>query len=181
MKQDLSQVKEVQLYKAIKGDAIDELFGYHLNLHQLVLPVKRLGVGKYLFGSKQILAKIINGKLVIRVGGGYMSADEFIEQYGKVELMKMMKAQEVIDDEAYNSGLTGEDSHGLNENGGPKVTTPTSSSTGARTARERSGPSRLSNAGQRQSSTNSGPRASVKPKNMSVTFKGMDAGLSEAE
>ena len=82
----------MQLYKAIKGDAIDELFGYHLNLHQLVLPVKRLGVGKYLFGSKQILAKIINGKLVIRVGGGYMSADEFIEQYGKVELMKMMKA-----------------------------------------------------------------------------------------
>jgi len=25
------------------------------------------------------MAKIINGKLVIRVGGGYMSAEEFIE------------------------------------------------------------------------------------------------------
>ena len=47
-----------------------------------------------MFGSKQILAKIINGKLVIRVGGGYMSADEFIEQYGKIELLKMMKAQQ---------------------------------------------------------------------------------------
>ena len=45
-----------------------------------------------MFGSKQILAKIINGKLVIRVGGGYMSADEFIDQYGKIELAKMMKA-----------------------------------------------------------------------------------------
>jgi hypothetical protein len=43
------------------------------------LNVKRLGPGKYLFGTKNIMAQIINGKLVIRVGGGYMSADEFIE------------------------------------------------------------------------------------------------------
>ena len=42
-----------------------------------------------MFGTKQILAKIINGKLVIRVGGGYMSADEFIEQYGPMEILKM--------------------------------------------------------------------------------------------
>ena len=32
------------------------------------------------------MAKIINGKLVIRVGGGYMSVAEFIEQYGKIEM-----------------------------------------------------------------------------------------------
>jgi hypothetical protein len=31
-----------------------------------------------LFGSKNILAKIVNGKLLIRVGGGFMGADEFI-------------------------------------------------------------------------------------------------------
>jgi hypothetical protein len=45
-----------------------------------------------MFGTRQILCKIINGKLVIRVGGGYMGADEFIEQYGRIELLKMMKA-----------------------------------------------------------------------------------------
>jgi hypothetical protein len=39
------------------------------------------------------LAKIINGKLVIRVGGGYMSVDEFIDQYGKIELLKLMRAE----------------------------------------------------------------------------------------
>jgi hypothetical protein len=59
------------------------------------LNVKRLGPGKYLFGTKNIMAKIINGKLVIRVGGGYMSADEFIEQYGKMEMMKMMRQEEL--------------------------------------------------------------------------------------
>lgn len=80
------------MYKAVKGDAIDELFAFHMNKAQLNLPVKRITAGKYMFGTRQILCKIINGKLVIRVGGGYMGADEFIEQYGRIELLKMMKA-----------------------------------------------------------------------------------------
>ena len=70
----MNSKNKAQPYKPVKGDPIDELFAKSLNL-----PVKRLGPGKYMFGSKQILAKIINGKLVIRVGGGYMSADEFID------------------------------------------------------------------------------------------------------
>ncbi len=41
--------------------------------------MQRLSEGKYLFGTKKIIAKIVGGVLVIRVGGGYMSADEFIE------------------------------------------------------------------------------------------------------
>lgn len=52
-----------------------------------------------MFGTKKILAKIMNGKLVIRVGGGYMSAEEFIEQYGKIEMMKLMKQEEYKDNE----------------------------------------------------------------------------------
>jgi hypothetical protein len=52
-----------------------------------------LDVGKYLFGSRNIIAKIVNGRLLIRVGGGFMNVDEFIEQYGKVEMLKFMKAQ----------------------------------------------------------------------------------------
>lgn len=31
----------------------------------------------------------MNGKLLIRVGGGYMSVEEFIEQYGKMEMLKL--------------------------------------------------------------------------------------------
>ena len=51
-KRELNKVKEVKVYKAIKGDAIDELFAFHLNKHQLNLPIKRIGPGKYLFGTK---------------------------------------------------------------------------------------------------------------------------------
>lgn len=91
LKKDLNVVKQVKVYKAVKGDKVDELWCWHLNKAQIDLEVKRLSAGKYLFGTKNIMCKIINGKLVVRVGGGYMSADEFIEQYGKIEMLKAMK------------------------------------------------------------------------------------------
>lgn len=37
----------------------------------------------YLFGTKKIQAKVNNGKLLVRVGGGYMSIDEFYELYAE--------------------------------------------------------------------------------------------------
>jgi hypothetical protein len=65
------------------------LFAKHLNACGIFITIKRLGPGKYLFGTKQIMAKIINDKLVIRVGGGYMSAEEFINTYGPMEMLKL--------------------------------------------------------------------------------------------
>lgn len=70
------------LYKAAKGDEVDELLGKWLNEHGCILKIKRLGKGFYMFGEKKIYAKIINGQLVIRVGGGYMGIDEFMKHYG---------------------------------------------------------------------------------------------------
>lgn len=99
LKQDLNKKPPI-IYKPVKGDKIDELFAVHLNKAEINLPVKRVGPGKYMFGSKQILVKIVNGKLIIKVGGGFMGADEFIEQYGQIEILKMMKADgENIDEE----------------------------------------------------------------------------------
>ena len=68
--------------------------------------MQRTSAGNYLFGTKKILAKIINGKLVIRVGGGYMNAEEFIEQYGKVEMMKAIKIEEHKTALENNSGFS---------------------------------------------------------------------------
>jgi len=69
------------LYRAIKGDLVDELLAKYINMTQCPVPIKRLGNGYYLFGSKKIFAKIMNGKLVIRVGGGFMVIEEFIATY----------------------------------------------------------------------------------------------------
>lgn len=54
------------------------------------VPIQRVGNGYYKFGEKKIYAKITNGKLVIRVGGGYMDIDQFMYYYGAQELNKML-------------------------------------------------------------------------------------------
>jgi hypothetical protein len=48
-----------------------------------------MGGGYYMFGTKKIYCKIINGKLVVRVGGGYCGIEEFIVQYGPSEIEKV--------------------------------------------------------------------------------------------
>jgi len=57
------------------------------------VPVRRLGDGFYLFGTRKIFAKVLNNKLVVRVGGGFMSFTEFIDTYALVELKKINELQ----------------------------------------------------------------------------------------
>lgn len=97
--------KVAKTYKAKKGDEVDQMFGQWLNDHDCSLPIKRLGNGYYMFGTRKIYAKIINGKLVIRVGGGYMGIDEFMKHYLDVELLKVEREQLKADDlENINKG-----------------------------------------------------------------------------
>jgi hypothetical protein len=71
---------------------VDELLAKYIQ--NCPVPVKRLGGGYYLFGTRKIYAKIMNGKLVVRVGGGYMVIEEFIATYADQELAKMNKIAE---------------------------------------------------------------------------------------
>ncbi len=75
--------------RATKGDLVDEMLAKYINIANCPVPIKRLGGGFYLFGLKKIYAKIMNGKLVIRVGGGYMIIEEFISSYAQAELNKL--------------------------------------------------------------------------------------------
>ena len=70
-------------YVPVKGDRVDELMAQYVNNFELDVPVQRLGDGNYMFGSRKIYAKIMNDKLVVRVGGGFMLIDEFLNTYGK--------------------------------------------------------------------------------------------------
>jgi len=49
----------------------------------------RESAGVYEFGSKRINVRIEKGRILIRVGGGYMSIDEFLDQFTPVELEKL--------------------------------------------------------------------------------------------
>ena len=53
------------------------------------VPIRRMEQGFYLFGTRKIYAKVLNNKLVVRVGGGYMHIDEFIHQYTPLEVDKI--------------------------------------------------------------------------------------------
>ena len=73
------------------GDTLDKMLAHYLNQTQCLVPIKKLGNGFYLFGTKKIYAKILNEKLVIRVGGGYMNIEEFIATHQDSELAKLSK------------------------------------------------------------------------------------------
>jgi Tfp pilus assembly protein PilN len=88
--QELGTPKEVEInYRAVKGDEVDEMLALYMK--DCPVPVKRLGNGFYLFGTRKIFAKIMNGKLVVRVGGGYMFISEFIVTYSDPEIAKLTK------------------------------------------------------------------------------------------
>jgi len=63
------------------------------------VPIARLGNGYYVFGTKKIYAKVNNGRLVVRVGGGYMDFREFIETSSAAE---MVKVKDLQDDDRYD-------------------------------------------------------------------------------
>lgn len=71
------------------GDDVDALLAEYLKFSNCDVPIWKIGGGYYIFGTKKIYAKIMNGKLVIRVGGGYMVIDEFIATYGDIEWNKI--------------------------------------------------------------------------------------------
>lgn len=51
----------------------------------------RLNPGIYQFGSKKICVGVEQGRITIRVGGGYMVIEEFLEQYTTIELEKSIR------------------------------------------------------------------------------------------
>ena len=85
--------KMKDIYRAVQGDIVDELLAQYINSMEISVPIRRLGDGFYLFGTKKIFAKVLNNKLVVRVGGGFMSFSEFIDTYALVELKKINELQ----------------------------------------------------------------------------------------
>lgn len=77
---------------SLKGaNEVDRLLIEMIEKLNCPVPIRKLGDGYYYFGSRKIYAKIMNGKLVIRVGGGYMVIEEFIEAYAEQEMQRLEK------------------------------------------------------------------------------------------
>ena len=53
---------------------------------KLKIMFMRESEGVYQFGSRRVMVKVKRGKIRIKVGGGYLAIDEFMDQYTPVEL-----------------------------------------------------------------------------------------------
>ena len=75
----------VAIYVPIKGDLIDQKVADFINNYpdrnKLKIMFMRDSEGVYQFGSRKIKVELANGKIQIRVGGGYLSIDEFLDQH----------------------------------------------------------------------------------------------------
>ena len=73
----------VAVYVPIKDDPIDMKMAEFINnfpdRHRLKIMFMRESEGVYEFGSKRVNVRIEKGRIKIRVGGGYLSIDEFID------------------------------------------------------------------------------------------------------
>ena len=81
------------MYIPVKNDSIDRKLAEYINnfpdRNKLKIMFMRETEGVYEFGSRKVQVKVEGGKILIRVGGGYLSVDEFLDQYTPVELEKL--------------------------------------------------------------------------------------------
>ena len=81
----------LSIYIPEKSDNIDLAMADYINTRPQFLEVQfiRIDRGVYLFGTKVVKVKLQNNKLIMCMGGGFMSIDEFITLFTPMELEKM--------------------------------------------------------------------------------------------
>jgi hypothetical protein len=69
----------------VKDDPVDQKLAFFINNAPVKLrnemKFERESEGIYKYGKKRVFMKIEKDMIIIRVGGGYLTIEEFIEQY----------------------------------------------------------------------------------------------------
>jgi hypothetical protein len=94
LKQYVMDLKSrIAVYIPVKDDVIDRRLAEYINNYpdrqKLKIMFMRESEGVYEFGSKRVYVKVDKDKINVRVGGGYLSIDEFLDQYTPTELEKL--------------------------------------------------------------------------------------------
>ena len=81
-----------EVYIGHKTDVIDQSLAKFIkkNPKDMKIMFIRESEGVYKFGQKRIYVKIEKGdKILVRIGGGYMNIEKFIEKYAPEEVAKL--------------------------------------------------------------------------------------------
>lgn len=94
LKQYIIDLKSrIAVYIPVKEDKTDKRLAEYINNYpdrqKLKIMFMRESEGVYEFGSKRVHVRVDKDKINVRVGGGYLSIDEFIDQYTPLELEKL--------------------------------------------------------------------------------------------
>lgn len=86
--------KNQAIYVAKKNDKVDKTLGNWLNKYpereKMKIMFLRESDGVYQFGQKRVYVKIEKGdKIMVRVGGGFMHIEDFINQYTAAEVERI--------------------------------------------------------------------------------------------
>ena len=83
----------IAVYIPVKNDPTDKKLAEYINNYpdrqKLKIMFMRESEGVYQFGTKRIMVKVEKDNIKIRVGGGFLSLDEFLDQYTPAELEKL--------------------------------------------------------------------------------------------
>jgi len=89
---DLQRKRAV--YIPIRDDVIDSAVADFVNTRTTELPFTREDHGVYVFGSKRVFVKLEQGRIIskdylVRVGGGFMKIEDFLEVYTSQEIERI--------------------------------------------------------------------------------------------
>lgn len=84
---------KASIYIPAKDDVVDRKLAEYINNYpdksKLKIMFMRESEGIYQFGSKKVYVRVDKDKINIRVGGGFLSIDEFLDIYTPQELEKL--------------------------------------------------------------------------------------------
>lgn len=73
----------------MRGDKSDQMLEQYVSDYNLKVPVERISSNKYVMGTNKFQTKIINGKLMVRVGRGFMSLHDYLSKQTASEIEKL--------------------------------------------------------------------------------------------
>ena len=83
----------IAVYIPAKDCPVDMKLAEYINNYpdrqKLKIMFMRESTGVYVFGSKRVMVKVERDKIQIKVGGGYLSIDEFLDRYTPEELARL--------------------------------------------------------------------------------------------
>lgn len=89
----LEMKSKIAIYIPVKDDVIDRKLAEYINNYpdraRLRIMFMRESEGVYQFGSRRVCVRVDKDKINIRVGGGYLSLDEFLDIYTPQELERL--------------------------------------------------------------------------------------------